>query len=195
MGSHTCASWEQKTDGVGRYADVNHAKTEGLQCFNIKGESIMGLLNVSAAQVRKNRRGIAEMWERIPAKWIELDTFLASDEHNPKDLDDGEYSRTDLVKMCDGKDGPHNECGAVGCFAGWNWTYHPYQTWCRRHKLTIASTTNLSIYLGLQVSDHGLFDGRHNRHLKQSEQDEVKDRVKELLRMSIFEDVQYSDSK
>ena len=139
-------------------------------------------LQVSAKQVQKNREGIKAMWKKIPSKWVELDTFIASNQPSPSGHD---YIRSELVKICDGKGGPHNPCGAVGCFAGWNWMYHPYQAWCNRRKLMIANTRNLSVYLGLEVGEHRYFNGRNQRHM--TEKQEVNARIKELMKENIID--------
>jgi len=130
---------------------------------------------VSEKQVLKNRQGIKDLWKRIPAKWVNLDTFFRVE---------GESDKSKIARMCDGKDGPHNECGAVACFAGWSWTYHPYQQWCNRNQYQIASTKNLSIYLGLDNDDHMLFTGRQNEGW-QTRKQEVKQRIKTLMSMPI----------
>ena len=140
-------------------------------------------IQVSAKQVQKNREGIKARWKKIPAKWVELDTFIASTKLNP--VTGMEYGRPTLVKICDGKTGPHNPCGAVGCFAGWNWMYHPYQAWCRRNSLTIPTTVNLSVYLGLQVAQHSYFAGRDRRDM--TEKQEVNVRIKGMMKELIVD--------
>jgi hypothetical protein len=136
-------------------------------------------LRVGKAQVTKNRKGIAELWSRINPQWVDLNDYLCND----KD------SRRHLLKVCDGKDGPNNPCGAVGCFAGWNWTYHPYQNWCRKHKIQIDSVSNLNIYLGVKHDSHGLWHSRH-MDLDMSHMEEVRLRLVNLLKMDIYDEAQ-----
>lgn len=129
-------------------------------------------LKVSKAQVTKNRKGIQAMWHNIPQGWVNLNDYLTNDQ----------YDRPHLLKVCDG---PNNPCGAVGCFAGWNWVYHPYQNWCRKHKIQIDSVMNLNIYLGLQYDGHSLWQSRQNREITQRE--EVNNRLARLLTMDIYD--------
>ena len=140
-------------------------------------------LHVSAKQVQKNREGIKQMWKGVPGEWIELDTYIASNALNDEGVP---LSRAALVELCDGPDGPHNTCGAVGCFAGWSWMYHPYQAWCRRNGVTIACTANLSVYLGLEVNGHAYFTGRDYR-CEMSQKKEVTQRINELMHDEIVE--------
>jgi hypothetical protein len=142
-------------------------------------------LKVSAMQVQKNREGIRDMWKKIPGKWIELDTFLYSHQYDP---DGTQRTRHELAKICDGKGGPHNTCEAVGCFAGWNWTYHPYQNWCKRHDLLLGSTANLAVFLGLEHQNHPLFDGRH--HYDMSQNKDVTSRIKDMMDMPVYPEAQ-----
>jgi hypothetical protein len=137
-------------------------------------------LKVNTAQVTKNRNGIVAMWENIPEEWVDLNTYLR----------DGHYPMRHLLTICDGKDGPNNPCGAVGCFAGWNWTYHPYQNWCRKHKIEIDFIVNLDIYLGLQIGRHTLWMSRENRESPQRE--EVNNRLARLLIMDIYDHPQWA---
>ena len=140
----------------------------------------MNFMNVSAAQVQKNRQGIKAMWKKIPDKWLNLGAYFV--------VGGSEAPRHRLLKECDGKGGPHNTCGAVGCFAGWNWTYHPYQAWCKRNKLTIGCTENLDVYLGLRQGGHSLWRGRLDYQITQRE--EVGQRLKELSKAKVYEVVQ-----
>tara|TARA_R110000772_G_scaffold267971_3_gene393562 strand:+ start:6778 stop:7227 length:450 start_codon:yes stop_codon:yes gene_type:complete len=132
----------------------------------------MKTLIVKPAQAKKNREGIQELWKRIPTKWIDLDTYLGV--HGDRSI-----SRDKLVVECDGKDGPHNTCGAVGCFAGWNWTYHPYQQWCKRNKVEITSVYTLDIYLGLHQHCHRLWASRQDHEI--TVRAEVKQRISKLM--------------
>jgi len=134
------------------------------------------MLMISAKQVQKNREGIKEMWKRIPKKWIDLGTFLEAK---------GLEHENEVALKCGGKGGPHNECEAVACFCGWNWTYYPYQQWCKRHMLDIASPTNLSIFLGLEVNNHRLFATRQNYGI--SVKQEVRQRIAVLMRHDIVD--------
>ena len=135
-------------------------------------------LKVGKAQVTKNRKGIAALWQKIPDSWVNLNDYMTNDE----------YNREHVLKVCDGKDGPKNPCGAVGCFAGWNWMYHPNQNWCRKHKIQIDSIMNLNIYLGVQHDGHGLWYSRQVGHI--THRQEVDERIATLLRMDIYDEPQ-----
>ena len=63
--------------------------------------------------------------------------------------------------------------------------YHPYQNWCRRNKLTIAATGNLSVYLGLAVGEHSYFSGRNHRAM--TEKQEVNARIKDMMKENIID--------
>ena len=143
----------------------------------------MKTMKLTEKQVRKNRAGIKAMWKRIPSKWIYLDAFLFSQQINLRSQT-RQYSREELAKKCDGPDGPKNPCGAVGCFAGWGWTYHPYQTWCSRNKLAVSSTTNLGVWLGLHNGKHELFTSRLNAG-SQTQRQEVQGRIKSMMFMDV----------
>ena len=164
-----------KTESSGSNPDVS---------ANLIKDYTMHLL-VSEAQVRKNRLGIQTMWKKIPKAWVDLGVYLEVlyDDGLVEAPEIRKKKETALVLACDGKDGPHNPCGAVGCFAGWNWTYHPYQQWCTRQKLVINSVVNLSIWLGLDWVNHDFFDMAHMEDL--SPRAEVNHRIKLLLRMPI----------
>lgn len=153
---------------------------------------------VTEKQVLKNRAGITEMWKtKIKPSWVDLDTILEAPDPNDKTDLIGEEV---LAHKCDGKGGPTNTCGAVGCFAGWNMTYHPYQQWCRRVNLDITSFDSLSVYLGLPHFDaldvktlthhddvpdwHDLFSERENYSISQWK--EVNHRIKKMNKMDVY---------
>lgn len=143
-------------------------------------------MHVSAAQVKKNRKGIAKLWEIIHPVWVDLDDFIWI----PRERNDRTTcTHEETVRKVSGKQGPKNECGATGCFAGWNWTYPPYQRWCRKHLMRVASTQNLSIYLGLHDHEHSFFSTSDNIS-GLSEYEEVQQRIKDLLVYPIYGDDQ-----
>lgn len=153
----------------------------------------MKMIKVADAQVVKNRKGFKAMWRKIPASWIYLDSYLSSREIDPR-ATNGRYSREVLAQKCDGVGGPHNPCGAVGCFAGWGWTYHPYQLWCKRHRVKVTSSRNLGVWLGIGTERHELFSARQDAGTK-TERQEVLDRIKILMKMPIYEYEQETENE
>jgi len=130
---------------------------------------------ITEKQVLKNRAGITKMWKKIPKSWIDLDTYLCA----------MGIGSEEVLRICDGPKGPKNECGAVGCFVGWNCTYHPYQRWCKTRGLKIRSESNMSIFLGLKMG-HDLFLPRTDTNIAQEQ--EVTQRITQMNRMSIYVD-------
>jgi hypothetical protein len=140
-------------------------------------------LRVTKKQALKNRQYIKALWTRVKPQWVHLDTFFRGYTDDTRDMRPGQ-----LAAVCDGKNGPHNTCGAVACFAGWNWTEHHYQNWCRKHGLEVGSTTNLDIWLGLKHDTHSYYDSRTNEEV--TEYKEAKLRLKQLLKEPVYDNPQ-----
>ena len=136
-------------------------------------------------QAKKNRESVREMWKGIPREWVELNTIMRA-----SDMDHALYDRDDYViaEACGGRGGPHNECGAVGCFGGWIMAYHPYRQWCMRHGLKVYSFDNISVWLGVERQSHGLFKGREVPYISQKA--EVNRRIKVMMKMPIHDEPQ-----
>ena len=140
-------------------------------------------LKVTKSQALKNRQYIKELWKKVKPAWVDLNEYLVSLDPQLEDCDDEE-----LAIKCDGKNGPTNTCGAVGCFAGWNWTSYHYQQWCRRNSLDIANTDNLNVWLGLEAGSNHFWEPR--MHPTMTQHQEVKDRLKALLKMPVYTETQ-----
>ena len=138
-------------------------------------------------EIKEHRRAIARYWERIPEAWVNLQHYLSTDTvDDPEEgLGVGRKRSADLATRLQGTVAPTNECGAVGCFLGWCWTYKPYQDWCEEQGLVIATKSSMDKYLGLSRF-HSYYRGREHSGITQRQ--EVLRRIVRILQERIYID-------
>ena len=130
-------------------------------------------MSITIEQVLANRLAIKRMWQNIPPSWVDLNVYLRSYRG-----DEARLTSTELSTQLSGTRVPTNDCGAVGCFLGWNRAYKGYQTWCEEQNRSKRNKDSMDAFLGL-ARGHGLYGARKFNCITQYE--EVQQRIKTMM--------------
>lgn len=138
-------------------------------------------LTVPVAQAHTHRMMAIAHWQQVRREWVNLDLLLS---HEPM------VSLESTARRC-AQTYPRltNPCGIVGCLAGWLWTCRPYQLWCDKHELNLASTVNLAAWLGVLSSPdtaRGFWGGRKFASTL-SPHAEATGRLRDLVSCSVYD--------
>lgn len=116
---------------------------------------------MATARTFQNRRKAAlKFFQKIPASRVNLRTFGCK--NNQIDASGRPLNFTETISVRNGRGWQHEfACGAVGCLAGWLWTWPAYLRWCKQEKIErVLDIYNLEGYLGVSDPFNDLFSDR-----------------------------------